>query len=285
MYVFDRSESKSKFLYLKKCPCPVDFMKMTVEISKNLLVIPIVASLWNLVLVFVITVLNENYLSPSCPPILIHTTRDRAIVTVINRSAELSLMDNNITTCLTAFDEGWRFVYMIAYIYVPVSIPFPWWRHQMETFSTLLAICAGNSPVTGEFPTQRPVTRSFDVIFDLCPNKRLSKQWWGWWFETPSHTLWRQSNDSCDHGHPAPANWPFIIQFQRQGELYYQECGLVEKRDIDGLVQQCEFLCYDLCPVASMVNVGVRAEKLPLDSGVSGKMGGVTVTEPVTIGV
>ena len=59
-----------------------------------------------------------------------------------------------------------------------------WWRHQMETFSTLLALCAGNSPVPGEFPTQRPVMRSFDVYFDLRPNKRLSKQSWGWWFET-----------------------------------------------------------------------------------------------------
>ena len=37
-----------------------------------------------------------------------------------------------------------------------------WWRHQMDIFSALLAICAGNSPVTGEFPSQRPVTRSFD---------------------------------------------------------------------------------------------------------------------------
>ena len=45
----------------------------------------------------------------------------------------------------------------------------------MEAFSTLLAICAGNSPVTGEFPAQRPVTRSFDVFFDLCLYKRLSK--------------------------------------------------------------------------------------------------------------
>ena len=42
-----------------------------------------------------------------------------------------------------------------------------WWRLQMETFSALLALCAGNSPVTGEFPSQRPVTRSFDVFFDL----------------------------------------------------------------------------------------------------------------------
>ena len=70
-----------------------------------------------------------------------------------------------------------------------------WWRHQMETFSALLAICAGNSPVSGEFPTQRPVTRSFDIFFDLRLNKRLSKQSWGWWFETLSCPLWRQCND------------------------------------------------------------------------------------------
>ena len=70
----------------------------------------------------------------------------------------------------------------------------PWWRHQMETFCALLAICAGNSPVTGEFPTQRPATRSYDVFFDLCLNERLSKQSWGWWFETPSHPLWRHSD-------------------------------------------------------------------------------------------
>ena len=56
----------------------------------------------------------------------------------------------------------------------------------METISTLLAICAGNSPVSGEFPTQRPATRSFDFYFGLRPNKRLSKQSWGWWFETLS---------------------------------------------------------------------------------------------------
>ena len=44
----------------------------------------------------------------------------------------------------------------------------------METFSALLAICAGNSPVTGEFPAQRPGTRGFDVFFGLRQNKRLS---------------------------------------------------------------------------------------------------------------
>ena len=59
----------------------------------------------------------------------------------------------------------------------------PWWRHQMEPFSALLALCAGNSPVPVNSPHKGPVTRSFDVFFDL--NKRLSNQPSGWWFETP----------------------------------------------------------------------------------------------------
>ena len=50
------------------------------------------------------------------------------------------------------------------------------WRHRMETLvSALLALYAGNSPVTGEFPSQRPMTRSFDVFFDLRLNQRLKK--------------------------------------------------------------------------------------------------------------
>ena len=71
---------------------------------------------------------------------------------------------------------------------------FSWWRLQMETFSALLVICAGSSPVPGEVPAKRPVTRSFDVFFYLRLNKRLSKQSWGWRFETLSRPLWRQCN-------------------------------------------------------------------------------------------
>ena len=104
--------------------------------------------------------------------------------------------------------------------------PFAWWRHEMETFSVLLAICAGivwvlreahwhweglshshgdvikwklftallaicaeNSPVPGEFPAQKPMTRNFDGFFDLRPNKLFSKQSWGGWFETPWRPL------------------------------------------------------------------------------------------------
>ena len=65
------------------------------------------------------------------------------------------------------------------------------WKH----FSVLLALCAGNSLVTGEFRIQRSVTRSFDdVFFDLRVYKRLSKQSWGWRFETPASSLWRHCN-------------------------------------------------------------------------------------------
>ena len=77
-----------------------------------------------------------------------------------------------------------------------------WWRHQIETFSVLLALCLGNSMVTRKFPAQRPVTRSFGVFFDSRLNKRLSKQSR---FETSPRVLWRRCNDEakmdtlCNH--------------------------------------------------------------------------------------
>ena len=62
----------------------------------------------------------------------------------------------------------------------------------------------------GEFPTQRPVTRSFDVFFDPRLNKRLSKQPWGWWFETPPWSLWRHCN-----------NANFIVRHRRHRRLSF----------------------------------------------------------------
>ena len=64
----------------------------------------------------------------------------------------------------------------------------------METFSALLALYAGNSPVTGEFPAQRPVTRSFDVFFDLRLNKRSSNHEAGGLRRHRAHYLWRHCN-------------------------------------------------------------------------------------------
>ena len=74
-------------------------------------------------------------------------------------------------------------------------LPWSWWHHQMEPFFASLGLCAKihRSPVNS--PSQRSVTRGFDVFFDLHLNKRLGKQSWGWWFETPSRLLWRHCND------------------------------------------------------------------------------------------
>ena len=95
-----------------------------------------------------------------------------------------------------------------------------WWRHQMETFSALLTICAENSPVTGEFSAHRSMTRSFDVFFDLRLNKRLSKQWWGWWFETPLCPLWRHCNKTQTTLHAAVGNtWISPITPNNQYDL------------------------------------------------------------------
>ena len=63
----------------------------------------------------------------------------------------------------------------------------------METVSASLALCAANSPVSGEFPAQRLTWRGA-LMFSLI-NKWLSKQPWGWWFETPSWSFWRHYNE------------------------------------------------------------------------------------------
>ena len=83
----------------------------------------------------------------------------------------------------------------------------------METFYALLAICAGNSPVNG----QRPMTRSFDVFFDLRLNKRLSKQSRGWWFETLSRPLWRHRNGTTSERVLASAVAADALLLKHQG--------------------------------------------------------------------
>ena len=76
------------------------------------------------------------------------------------------------------------------------------WKH----FPRYRPFVPGNS--------QRPVTRSFDVFFDLCPNKRLSKYSWGWGFETPSCPLWRHYNVSHNNSrdwHMYDVKMAFVI--------------------------------------------------------------------------
>ena len=102
-----------------------------------------------------------------------------------------------------------------------------WWRHQVETFSASRAFYAGNSPVPGEFPSQRPVTRSFDVFFDLWLNKHLSKQSWGWWFETPSCSLWRHCNviRSTIHNFTTSFVTTMTLSHQRVCSLIWINCN------------------------------------------------------------
>ena len=69
--------------------------------------------------------------------------------------------------------QCWTWQVRTMYSHFTWSLDITWWRHLMETFSALLAPCAGNSLVTGEFRSQRPVTRSFDVFLNLRLNKMV----------------------------------------------------------------------------------------------------------------
>ena len=95
-----------------------------------------------------------------------------------------------------------------------------WWRHQMKTFSALLAFCAGNWPVTSEFPSQRPLTRSFVVFFGLCLDKRLSKQSKRRWFETPSRSLCRHCNRVFLYSIANVYPWPMYSLTMSNEELW-----------------------------------------------------------------
>ena len=83
-----------------------------------------------------------------------------------------------------------------------------WWRHQMNRVTGLLC-----GEFTGDrwIPRTRPVTRSFDVFIDVRLYKRLSKQSWGWWFETPSHPIWRHCNDVVYYELTLRVSWKFFF--------------------------------------------------------------------------
>ena len=93
----------------------------------------------------------------------------------------------------------------------------PWWRHQMKTFFALLAFCAGRSPVTGEFPAQRPVTRSFDGFF-------LSAPWINGWANI------REAVDLRRH----PAHYDVIVMAIRYLKKYMET-----KSKIDCIPTEC----------------------------------------------
>ena len=118
-------------------------------------------------------------------------------------------------TCVQLFNN-WRVGMVVTVGLASADLQPPWWRGPVGSHDDFIkwkpfprywpfvcvcvcvCVCVGGGgglPVTDEFASQRPVTRSFDVFFDLCLNKRLSKQSWGWWLDTTSRSLWRRCND------------------------------------------------------------------------------------------
>ena len=114
------------------------------------------------------------------------------MISIGKASKTVSILFAKMVECRNDADQG--IVLPLRFDTVAFLLTNAWWLHQMETFSTLLAICAGNSPVTGEFPAQKASDAELWYFLRFALNKRLSKQLWGWWFETPSCPLWRHCN-------------------------------------------------------------------------------------------
>ena len=126
---------------------------------------------------------------------------------------------------------------MLSLLSIFQSIHNPCWCHQMKTFSASLTLCAGNSLVTGEFPSQRPVTRSFDVFCDLYLNKQLSKHSWGWWSDYEVSLMPR--TDPAMH---YPTNWinthvamVALINYMVSQNTYQPSCYMVVIRHVNKL--------------------------------------------------
>ena len=71
-----------------------------------------------------------------------------------------------------------------------------WWRHQRKHFPRYWSFVRGihRSSVNSSHKGQWREALIFSLSCAL--NKRLSKQSWGWWFETPSRSLWRHCNEN-----------------------------------------------------------------------------------------
>ena len=163
--------------------------------------------------VSLMTVLIEDTATPSCPPAQLDKMGGVPMVTVVDRSTELSLLDDDSSTCLSAFEHGRQYFHLMAYIYVPFS---------------------------------NPLVRVVIVVSGLpC--------------SVPDLFVYHQ-----------------VSMAVRHKDIHYQECGLIETRDVVGSMQQCEYVCYQISPDASVVKVGIRAENLPWQFNGSGKVCGMT---------
>ena len=155
------------------------------------------------------TVLIEDTATPSCPSAQLDKMGGVPMVTVVDRSTELLLLDDDSGTCLSAFENGRQYFHLMAYIHVPSS-------------TQLLRVAIVVSGLLCSVP-------------DLFVYHQLSMA-------------------------------------VRHEDIHYQECGLTETVDVAGSMQQCEYVCYQISPDASVVKVGFRAENLPWKFNGSGKV-------------
>ena len=91
----------------------------------------------------------------------------------------------------------------------------------METFFALLALCVGNAQFTGGLPSHRPVTRNFDVLFDLSQGKRLSKQSRRRWFSS-SHDVMTFAGllSLWDGRPPVTGAWLYYRYYKRSSKFH-----------------------------------------------------------------
>ena len=115
-----------------------------------------------------------------------------------------------------------------------VSLPSAWWRHQMATFSALLALCEGKPSVTGGFPSQRPgvvslwVSRALQNIFSkfVCCRNRTS------------YEHFKLKLSSCAQSHDLATRTKFQLEIPTinviTGIVYFREIILESSRNVSG---------------------------------------------------
>ena len=101
----------------------------------------------------------------------------------------------------------------------------------------------GISPVTSEFPFQKPVTRRFVAFFYQRLNKQLSKQSWGRWFETPPCPIWHHCNANPIQGIKKYINWRLLCcnrdllsakyVYQPTTTTAHERCGIWYPKQVD----------------------------------------------------
>ena len=130
-----------------------------------------------------------------------------------------------------------------------------------------LAFCLRNSPVTGEFPLQRPVTQIFDVFFDLHLEKWLSKQSCGWWFETPSCSLWHHCNVTGNNVSLHISSWMLPLSFvwtivYIDGKV--QDCSNFINPSPPSAAYKCQWIGWALAQIMALRLVGAKPLSEPM---------------------